>query len=75
MNTAKEKNDASRTSLTEAELQAIADKYLAGTIAFVRRGPVVCACGDEMWMRFIGHRDEVAEWEYRCEKCGERLLG
>jgi len=71
MTNAAEKNDASRAPLTQEELANIGRKYQAGKISLVRRAPMLCECGAEMWGQYVGHRHEVAEWEYRCPACGK----
>jgi hypothetical protein len=60
---------------TPEEDRRILEGYYSGKICLMRRAPTKCICGEEMWQQYIGHKDSISEWYYRCNVCGYELFG
>lgn len=73
--TAREINDANRKPMTEEEQRHVVEMVNNGRVMLHRRCAHTCDCGEEMWGQYIGDRDDIAEWEWKCFKCGNQLFG
>lgn len=55
--------------------EIILNRYYSGLICLMAARPNICSCGEEMWSQYIGHKHTVAEWHFKCLKCGEEHFG